>query len=97
MTNSAPNNSVLGALNGLAQTLSAAGRAVGPFLSGGLFSLAQKLQKGEMLAFGVFAAVSFVGFILSFGIRSSALEAAGWSSDEDDDLDKSDDEIEHGA
>ncbi|GAM39873.1 hypothetical protein TCE0_034r11771 [Talaromyces pinophilus] len=97
VTNSAPNHSVLGALNGLAQTLSAAGRAVGPFLSGGLFSLAQKLPKGEMLAFGVFAAVSFVGFVLSFGIRSSALEAAGWSSDEDDDLDKSDDEIEHGA
>ncbi|EED19261.1 MFS transporter, putative [Talaromyces stipitatus ATCC 10500] len=96
VTNSAPNHSVLGALNGLAQTLSAAGRAVGPFLSGGLFSLAQKLQKSEMLAFGVFAAVAFVGFVLSFGIRSSALEAAGWSSDEDD-LDKSDDEIEHGA
>lgn len=50
-----------------------------------------------MLAFGVFAAVSFVGFILSFGIRSSALEAAGWSSDEDDDMDKSDDEIDHEA
>lgn len=49
-----------------------------------------------MLAFGVFAAVSFLGFILSFGIRSSTLEAAGWSSDEDD-VDKSDDEIEHGA
>ncbi|OKL62718.1 hypothetical protein UA08_01366 [Talaromyces atroroseus] len=95
VTNSAPNHSVLGALNGLAQTLSAAGRAVGPFLSGGLFTLATKTQKGEVLTFGVFAAVAFVGFVLSFGIRSSTLEAAGWSSDEDeDDPDKSDDESE---
>lgn len=97
MTNSAPNHSVLGALNGLAQTLSAAGRAVGPFLSGGLFSLASKVKNGEMLAFGVFAAVSFVGFVLSFGIRSPALEAAGWSSDDEDNQDKSDDESEHEA
>jgi hypothetical protein len=102
VTNSAPNHSVLGALNGLAQTLSAAGRAVGPFLSGGLFSLSSKIQKGEVLTFGVFAAVAFVGFVLSFGIRSSTLEAAGWSSDEDededeDDPDKSDDESELGA
>ncbi|TGO87638.1 hypothetical protein BPOR_0213g00090 [Botrytis porri] len=33
ITNSAPNHGVLGTLNGLAQTLSAAGRAAGPFLS----------------------------------------------------------------
>ncbi|KAL1886856.1 hypothetical protein Plec18167_000791 [Paecilomyces lecythidis] len=92
ITNSAPNHSVLGALNGLAQTLSAAGRAVGPFLSGGLFSLALKLEhKGEALAFGVFGAVAFVGFILSFGIRSLSLEAQGWGED-DDDHDKSDEE-----
>jgi hypothetical protein len=96
VTNSAPNHRVLGALNGLAQTLSAAGRAVGPFLSGGLFSLASKLEKGELLAFGVFGAVAFVGFILSFGIRSPNLEAQGWNSDDDDEDDeeqnKSDDE-----
>lgn len=73
-------------MNGLAQTLSAAGRAVGPFLSGGLFSLAYKYegQKGEALPFGVFAAVSFVGFVLSFGIRSPSLEADGWNSDDTD-------------
>ena len=92
VTNSAPNHAVLGALNGLAQTLSAAGRAVGPFLSGGMFSLSAKLEShGEILAFGVFAAVSFIGFILSFGIRGRELEADGWGddgnykSDEDDD------------
>ncbi|KAJ5822674.1 hypothetical protein N7447_005014 [Penicillium robsamsonii] len=92
ITNSAPNNAVLGALNGLAQTLSAAGRAVGPFLSGGLFTLTAKIQpKGEALAFGVFGAVSFIGFILSFGIRGRSLEAEGWGEDSDDG-DKSDDE-----
>lgn len=83
----------MGALNGLAQTLSAAGRAVGPFLSGGLFSLATKIQNnGELMAFGVFAAVSFVGFILSFGIRGRSLEAAGWGEDSDDGTYKSDDD-----
>ncbi|RMZ83813.1 hypothetical protein DV738_g1022, partial [Chaetothyriales sp. CBS 135597] len=94
VTNSAPNHAVLGALNGLAQTLSAAGRAVGPFLSGGLFSIATKVQpKGEAMAFGVFGGIAFIGFLLSFGIRSCHLEAEGWKSD-DDVSDKSDDEDE---
>jgi hypothetical protein len=94
ITNSAPNHSVLGTLNGLAQTLSAAGRAAGPFLSGGLFTLATKVQpKGEALAFGLFGGIAFIGFLLSFGIRSSELEAEGWVSDEEDDeSDKSEDE-----
>ncbi|KAJ5375604.1 hypothetical protein N7517_007610 [Penicillium concentricum] len=97
ITNSAPNNAVLGALNGLAQTLSAAGRAVGPFLSGGLFSLTAKIQpKGEALAFGVFGAVSFIGFIMSFGIRGRSLEAEGWGEDSDDG-DKSDDDEPSGV
>jgi hypothetical protein len=43
------------------------------------------------LAFGVFGGVAFVGFILSFGIRSPDLEAEGWDSD-DSVSDKSDDE-----
>ncbi|EXJ79916.1 hypothetical protein A1O3_08201 [Capronia epimyces CBS 606.96] len=94
ITNSAPNHSVLGTLNGLAQTLSAAGRAVGPFVSGGIFSLATKVQpKGEALAFGTFGGVAFVGFLLSFGIRSPRLEAEGWhSEDEEDDVDVDDDD-----
>ncbi|KAL4927506.1 MFS transporter [Aspergillus undulatus] len=86
ITNSAPDHAVLGALNGLAQTLSAAGRAIGPFLSGSLFSLSSRVQpKGETLTFGVFAAVSLVGFFLSFGIRGRELEAEGWDSSGDDD------------
>lgn len=98
VTNTAPNHAVLGALNGLAQTLSAAGRSVGPFLSGGLFSLTAKIQpKGEAIAFGVFGAVSFIGFILSFGIRGRSLEAEGWGEDSDDENYKSDEDETNGA
>ena len=73
---------------------------MGPFLSGGLFSLTSKIQpKGEALAFGVFGAVSFIGFIMSFGIRGRSLEADGWgeNSDEDDENYKSDEEEPNGA
>ncbi|KAF2404452.1 MFS general substrate transporter [Trichodelitschia bisporula] len=85
ITNSAPNHSVLGTLNGLAQTLSAAGRAVGPFMSGGLFSASTKFKhKGEALAFGLFAIISLIGLLLSFGIRSPALEADGDEGSEDE-------------
>lgn len=83
ITNSAPNHAVLGTLNGIAQTLSAAGRAIGPFVAGGLFSIATKIKpKGEAMAFGVFGGTAFLGFLLSFGIRSEGLEAEGWESDE---------------
>ncbi|KAF2131088.1 MFS general substrate transporter [Dothidotthia symphoricarpi CBS 119687] len=91
ITNSAPNHNVLGTLNGLAQTLSAAGRAAGPFVSGSLFTAATKIQpKGEALPFGIFAGVSFIGFLLSFGIRGEGLEEEGWS-DEDEDEDEEED------
>jgi hypothetical protein len=74
----------------LAQTLSAAGRAVGPFISGGLFTVATRIQpKGEALAFGIFGGIAFIGFLMSFGIRSNSLEAEGWN---DDDSLKSEDE-----
>ncbi|KKK14041.1 hypothetical protein P175DRAFT_0484375 [Aspergillus ochraceoroseus IBT 24754] len=91
ITNSAPDNAVLGALNGLAQTLSAAGRALGPFLSGSLFSLTARIQpRGEIIPFGVFAVVSLIGFVLSFGIQGRSLEAEDWNSDNEST--KSDDE-----
>jgi hypothetical protein len=83
ITNSAPSHSVLGKLNGLAQTLSAAGRAVGPFISGAIFSAATKIQlKGEALAFGLFGGIAFLGFLLSFGIKSENLEADADFDDE---------------
>ena len=72
--------------------MSAAVRAAGPFLSGGLFTIATKVRpKGEVLAFGVFSGIAFLGFLLSFGIRSPDLEAEGWE-DEEDESDKSEDE-----
>ncbi|KAF2425807.1 MFS general substrate transporter [Tothia fuscella] len=79
ITNSAPNHSSLGKINGLAQTLSAAGRAVGPFVSGGIFSAATKLKgsHSELLAFGLFGGIAVLGCGLSFGIRSQTLEAEG--------------------
>lgn len=62
-------------------------------MSGGLFTVATRVRpKGEALAFGVFGGVAFIGFLLSFGIRSSGLEAEGWESDSDNVSDKSDDE-----
>ncbi|KAK8166498.1 MFS transporter-like protein [Phyllosticta citrichinensis] len=100
ITNSAPNHSVLGTLNGLAQTLSAAGRAVGPFISGSLFSAATRIQpKGEAMAFGVFGGVAFIGFLLSLGIRGAGLEADDWDEEEgvEDYDDEADDEAEDDA
>lgn len=86
---------MLGTLNGLAQTLSAAGRAAGPFISGSLFTAATHVQpKGEALAFGIFGGISLLGFALSLGIRSSSLEAEGWDeSDEDDDATSDEEEV----
>jgi MFS family permease len=91
ITNSAPNHNVLGTLNGLAQTLSAAGRAAGPFVSGSLFTAATKIRpKGEALPFGIFAGISLLGFCMSFGIRGAGLEDDSWS-DESDDEDEEED------
>jgi hypothetical protein len=71
-------------LNGLAQTLSAAGRAVGPFISGAIFSASTKIQpKGEALAFGLFGGIAFLGFLLSFGIRNEQLETEDWEGETD--------------
>jgi hypothetical protein len=76
-------------LNGIAQTLSAAGRAVGPFISGALFTGATKLpRKGEALPFGVFAGISLIGFAMSFGIRGENLEDAGWISGDEEEEDE---------
>ncbi|KAL1311211.1 hypothetical protein AAFC00_001403 [Neodothiora populina] len=94
ITNSAPNHSVLGTLNGLAQTLSAAGRAAGPFLSGSLFTAATHVRpKGEALAFGLFGGISFLGLLLSFGIRGDNLEAEGWGESEEEMTESEDEEV----
>ncbi|KAF4549914.1 MFS-type transporter-like protein 25 [Elsinoe fawcettii] len=93
ITNSAPNHAVLGSLNGLAQTLSAAGRAVGPFISGALFTASTHVKpKGEAVAFGVFGGVVFVAFLLSWGIRGENLEAEGSDEDQEDESEDESDE-----
>ncbi|CUS12889.1 unnamed protein product [Tuber aestivum] len=62
ITNASPRPSTLGTLNGLAQTLGAGGRAIGPLISGGLFTLtAGVVDGGELLAWGVFGGVSVIG------------------------------------
>lgn len=95
ITNSAPNHSVLGTLNGLAQTLSAAGRAAGPFLSGGLFSIATRVKpKGEALAWGVFGGIAFIGWLVSFGIRGESLESEDRDESESQDGDEEEGDYE---
>jgi hypothetical protein len=86
-------------LNGLAQTLSAAGRALGPFLSGGLFSLSTQIHpKGEALAWGTFGGIAFLGWIFSFGIRGEELEDADWEGSDDHDEDNdTDEDVENAA
>lgn len=72
ITNCAPDPSSLGSVNGLAQTLSAAGRAFGPFAAGGLFTLGTKYHHGEWIPWGVFGGIAVIGFVVSFGIRQEA-------------------------
>ncbi|KAK0654760.1 major facilitator superfamily domain-containing protein [Cercophora newfieldiana] len=82
INNSAPSHETLGTLNGIAQSLSAAGRSVGPFLSGGLFTLSTRVEpKGEVLAWGLFAGISLMGWVGTLMIRGRGLESADWKGD----------------
>lgn len=59
---------------------------MGPFVSGGLFSLSMTVQpKGEAIAFGVFGGVTLIGLFLSLFIRGGKLEDDNWEGDEEDD------------
>ncbi|KAH8886325.1 MFS general substrate transporter [Thozetella sp. PMI_491] len=79
ITNSAPSHETLGTLNGIAQTLSAAGRSVGPFLSGAVFTLSEQIRpKGEALAWGLFAGIALVGWVGTLSIRGAGLESSDW-------------------
>jgi hypothetical protein len=80
----ARSHAAYGTLDGLAKTLSAAGRAAGPFVSGALFTAATKFEgEGELLAFGTFGGISVIGFLLSLGIRGAVLEADGFDNHDD--------------
>ncbi|TQN72320.1 putative membrane protein [Colletotrichum shisoi] len=84
ITNCAPNHATLGTLNGIAQTLSAAGRSFGPFVSGALFTLSTRVHpKGEALAWGVFGGIALLGWLGSLAIRNRGLESDDWVGEED--------------
>lgn len=79
ITNSAPSNASLGALNGIAQTLSALGRSIGPFVSGALFTLSTNVHpKGEILVFTLFGGLAVCGWAASLFIKRDGLESDDW-------------------
>ncbi|OAQ59869.1 MFS general substrate transporter-like protein [Pochonia chlamydosporia 170] len=83
ITNSAPSHASLGTLNGVAQTLSALGRSIGPFVSGGLFTLSVNIRpKGEALAWSLFGGLALLGWCVSMFIRGDGLESEDWSDGE---------------
>ncbi|KAI1077457.1 MFS general substrate transporter [Whalleya microplaca] len=87
ITNSAPTHASLGTLNGIAQTLSAAGRSVGPFLSGGLYTVSNHVRpKGEALAWGLFAGVALLGWLGSYALHGEGLESTddGYEEEEEE-------------
>lgn len=85
ITNSAPSHASLGTLNGVAQTLSALGRSIGPFVSGALFTLSTHIHpKGEALAWTLFGGLAFLGWVGSLLIRRAGLESDDWQGGEDE-------------
>ncbi|KAI0154256.1 MFS general substrate transporter [Xylariaceae sp. FL1272] len=87
ITNSAPSHASLGTLNGVAQTLSAAGRSIGPFLSGAIFTASTHVHpKGEALAWGLFAGVALFGWLSTYAIHGESLESTddGYEVDEEE-------------
>ncbi|KAI1824987.1 MFS general substrate transporter [Xylaria intraflava] len=89
ITNSARSKATLGRLNGIAQTLSAAGRSIGPFLSGSLFTASTHLHpKGEGLAWGLFAGISLIGWLSTYAIHGHKLESTDDGFEEDDQPDE---------
>ena len=54
-------------------------------VSGALFTAAENIHpKGEALAWGLFAGISFVGFVGTLAIRSDGLESDDWIGDDED-------------
>ncbi|OAF54199.1 hypothetical protein VC83_09554 [Pseudogymnoascus destructans] len=85
ITNSAPEPECLGALNGLAQTLSSAGRGVGPVMAGGLFSAAPKNgRSGGWIPFGVFGGCRGARVRGKLGDSGEELEGEEWDEGEHD-------------
>ncbi|PKS09622.1 hypothetical protein jhhlp_004241 [Lomentospora prolificans] len=84
ITNSAVSDSSLGTLNGIAQTISAAGRSIGPFLAGSVFSLGTHIKpRGEALSWGLFGGIALLGWFATWGIDGKGLESDDWEGDAD--------------
>ncbi|KKA26504.1 hypothetical protein TD95_004248 [Thielaviopsis punctulata] len=76
INNSCPDGHNLGALNGLAQSLSAAGRSLGPVVAGSVFSLAvSHTQHGAVIAWCLFATVAVAGWLGTLVIHCPELES----------------------
>lgn len=60
--------------------MSALGRSIGPFVSGGLFTLSAPVRpKGEAIAWSLFGGLALVGWLGSmFIIRADGLESDDW-------------------
>jgi len=72
----------------MAETLSAAGRAIGPSIAGGLFTASTEvsLLQGKFIAFGPFAVILLVGFGLCFTLSGNSQNVYdGFHSDSEDD------------
>lgn len=69
----------------MAQTLSALGRSIGPFVSGGLFTLSTNIRpKGEALAWCLFGGLCLAGWVLALFIRGDNLESDDWVGGHED-------------
>lgn len=89
LTNSASSLRVLGTLNGFATSCSAIGRALGPLLAGGMFTVG--VNKGYIIApWWLLAAIAFVAAVPVFWL----VEGEGFGGDENDEGEISDVEDE---
>lgn len=63
----------------MAQTLSALGRSIGPFVSGALFTLSTNIEtKGEAVPWCLFGGLAFFGWLGSIFIARAGLESTDW-------------------
>lgn len=82
LTNSATSLRVLGTINGLATSVAAVGRAVGPAIGGGLFTWGVK--RGYIIVpFWTLSAISFIAWIPTLWLE----EGKGFGDDPDSDVD----------
>lgn len=89
LTNSASSLRVLGTLNGFATSCSAIGRALGPLLAGGMFTVG--VNKGYIIApWWLLAAIGFIAAVPVFWL----VEGEGFGGDENDEGEISDVEDE---